>query len=703
MQNMENKIRLLPEIVANQIAAGEVVNNPSSVVKEMMENAIDAGATSVTVNYRNAGLELIQIVDNGCGMSPLDARMAFDRHATSKITTLDDVYRLHTFGFRGEALASIAAVAQVELRTRRAEDEIGTVTVVNGGKFVSQTPAMCPAGSQFLVRNLFYTAPARRKFNSDRTRMVSDIKKEFRRVALCYPHVRCELMSNDMAIMTLPAASLQERIIDVVGRFIRTNLLEVAVDTSIVKVTGFVGRPSAAKQKNAEQYLFVNGRYFRSPQIYRSIMKAYEKLIPENCSPSFFLYLAVEPDRVDVNVHPQKTEVRFADADDVTQIVTAAVRSTLAKSGAVSMMDFDNSSAIEIPVMQSRPGALYSEPRSSSNDDYNPFREDYAAAAAADADVNFTGFDAPYDGSMEGAAHGAGTTAESAGESFVAGAALAPAAGRGPRVRQSDHAGGGLRDLSWSEMPLSGDFSVGDGRDAGHAEGGYRDIASSAVASGAEAMPETSAQEESTLEYIASAAVQQAIEHTEPVSFSDFLSLGNGYAVALCGGRSVAVDLRRAKERIVYDGCMAIVGHGSLPSQRLLFPERLVLSDGDYLLLEEHIAELAAVGFDLAPCGDSVVELRGIPSCIAVEQADRLLFDLLREMESAGDAGGRMREEMVRTIASRAARSAVRGLSREETASLLQQLCGCDNFSFSPSGKAIMTELTADDLKAKLS
>ena len=540
---MENKIRLLPEIVANQIAAGEVVNNPSSVVKEMMENAIDAGASSVTVNYRNAGLELIQIVDNGCGMSPLDARMAFDRHATSKISTLDDVYRLHTFGFRGEALASIAAVAQVELRTRRAEDEIGTVTIVNGGEFVSQTPAMCPAGSQFLVRNLFYTAPARRKFNSDRTRMVSDIKKEFRRVALCYPHVRFELMSNDMPIMTLPAASLQERIIDVVGRYIRSNLLEVAVDTSIVKVTGFVGRPSAAKQKNAEQYLFVNGRYFRSPQIFRSIMKAYEKLIPENCSPSFFLYLTVEPDRVDVNVHPQKTEVRFADADDVTQIVTAAVRSTLAKSGAVSMMDFDNSSAIEIPVMQSHPEVLYNEPRSSSNDDYNPFREDYAVAAPANEDVDFTGFDAPYDGSMD----------------------------------------------------------PSDGMPGGRSE--YRDIASAAV----DGHGNDASTGESSLEFIASAAVQQTIGDTDKdkrISFGDFLSLGNGYAVAICGGRSVAVDLRRAKERIVYDGCMAVVGVGALPSQQLLFPERLVLSQGDYALLCDRRDDLAAVGFDLVPCDD---------------------------------------------------------------------------------------------------
>ena len=378
----ENKIRLLPEIVANQIAAGEVVDNPSSVVKEMMENSIDAGARSVTVNFRQAGLELIQIVDDGCGMSPIDARMAFDRHATSKIRDFDDVYRLQTFGFRGEALASIAAVAQVELRTRQAEDELGTVTIVNGGEFVSQTPTMCPVGSQFFVRNLFYTAPARRKFNGDRTKMATEIKKVFRQVALCNPQVRCELMSNDMPIITLGAGSLMERIIDVVGKHIKTNLLEVDVDTSIVKIKGYVGRPAAAKQKNSEQYLFVNGRYFRSPQIYKAIMKAYEKLVPDNCSPSYFLYLTVEPDRVDVNVSPHKTEVRFADADDVNQIISAAVRSTLAKSGSVGMMEFERA-AVDIPVM--RDGEMiYAEPKVSDNADYNPFREDYVTDVGTD-------------------------------------------------------------------------------------------------------------------------------------------------------------------------------------------------------------------------------------------------------------------------------------------------------------------------------
>lgn len=708
---MENKIRLLPEIVANQIAAGEVVKDPSSVVKEMMENAIDAGATSVTVNFRNAGLDLVQIIDNGCGMSPLDARMAFDRHATSKITSFDDIYRLHTFGFRGEALASIAAVAEVELRTRRAEDELGTVTIVNGGEFVSQTPVMCPAGSQFLVRNLFYTVPARRKCNSDRTRMVSDIKKEFRRVALCYPQVRCELMSNDMSIMTLPSASLQERIIDVVGRYIRTNLLEVSVDTTIVKVSGFVGRPSAAKQKNAEQYLFVNGRYFRSPQIYRSIMKAYEKLIPDNCTPSFFLYLTVDTDRVDVNVHPQKTEVRFADSDDVTQIVTAAVRSTLAKSGAVAMMDFDNSSSIEIPVMKSRPEVLYSEPRSSSNDEYNPFHEDYAPSGApSDEDVDFSGFDAPYDGSMEGvpsAGNSNAATAPGTELSMMDIPSRGGAGSGGGRSRRGRSGGQGLRDMSWGEMPVNGDFTVEAGATASASVQNYFDIASSAMSpldmEDGDSGLESPAEEGSSLEFIASGAVQQSIEHKEQVSFSDFMPLGNGYAVAICNGRSVAVDLRRARERIIYDSYVAAIGRSAVPSQELLFPERLVLSESDYALLGEHAEELSAVGFHLEPCGDCAVEMRGVPSCVAAEQADSLLFDLLREIESAGDAGERMREEMVRTIASRAARSTVRGLSREETKSLLQQLGECDNFSFSPSGKAIMTDLTADDLKAKLS
>ena len=251
---------LLPEIVANQIAAGEVVNGPANVVKEMMENSLDAGATSVSVNYRNGGKDLIQIIDNGKGMSSVDARMAFDRHATSKIRSIEDVYALHTFGFRGEALASIAAVAEVELRTRREEDELGTLTEISGGTFRSQKPVSCSKGSQFMVRNLFYNVPSRRKFiDGDNSRLSSQIKSEFMRVALCYPEVEFELRQNDAPVYSLQPTNRKGRIIDVVGKHIKQNLLDVEVDTSVVRIEGFVGRPQASKKRNNEQYLFVNG------------------------------------------------------------------------------------------------------------------------------------------------------------------------------------------------------------------------------------------------------------------------------------------------------------------------------------------------------------------------------------------------------------------------------------------------------------
>ena len=693
---MENKIHLLPEIVANQIAAGEVVDNPASAIKEMMENSIDAGATSLTVNFRNAGLELIQIIDNGCGMSPLDARMAFDRHATSKIRNFDDVYRLQTFGFRGEALASIAAVAQVELRTRRAEDEVGTETIVNGGEFVSQRPTMCPVGSQFMVRNLFYTAPARRKFNSDRSKMVTEIKKVFRQVALCNPAVRCELMSNDMPIITLAASSLQERIIGIVGRHIKTNLLEVDVDTTIVKVQGYVGRPAAAKQKNAEQYLFVNGRYFRSPQIYRSIMKAYEKLIPEKDSPSYFLYLTIEPERVDVNVSPHKTEVRFADAEEVCQIISAAVRSTLAKSGNVSMMDFENSVAIDIPVMGDPANVVYSEPRSTTIEGYNPFSDNYIDASASELDIE-TAFDDPIQ-----------LMGLQMPKEKKASAKRTPT--KGETVDR-------LRDVAWSDMASMGDFALREIPSAGLAEiqmeefvpkpkaqaepmEGYREITSS----GFEAIDISSFGEvegESSIEFIPS-AVQQRIEQAEQLEFSAVMPLKGGYAIAMAAGRTMIVDLRRAKERLLYDEYMSMLGVGAAPSQQLLFPERLLLSVEDYALLREHEVEFAALGFDIHLKEDCEVELCGIPSSIVGEGADTLLYDLLREVEASGDARERMREDMARMMAVRASRQLARQLSVREAEELLGRLSAAENYSYSPSGKAIMAELTIEELKAKL-
>lgn len=687
---MENKIRLLPEIVANQIAAGEVVESPSSVVKEMMENAIDAGAKSVVVNFRNAGLELLQIVDDGCGMSPMDARMAFDRHATSKIKSFEDIYRLSTFGFRGEALASIAAVAQVELRTRQANDEVGTVTIVNGGEFISQNPTMCPVGSQFLVRNLFYTAPARRKFSSDKAKIVTNIKREFRRVALCNPQVKCELMSNDMPIITLPSGTLLERIIDVVGRHIKSNLLEVAVDTSIVKVTGYVGRPAAAKKLNSEQYLFVNGRYFHSPQIYRSIMRAYEKLIPEKCTPSFFLYLTVDAERVDVNVSPHKTEVRFADAEDVNQIIHAAVRSTLAKSGNVAQIDFDNQVSIDIPVLGAGASTVYTEPRSVTNQEYNPFREDYASEPSADFDENAIVDDVPLeDIAIAPPSVGVKPMREvvsSIGRNWAGQSA-------GEDVNDIPR----LRDVAWADMPSAAEFGLDVPPQPIVSEVGYRDVASCFTGM----LPE---EEESSLEFVEEqSTVQQVLPHQMSMSFEDVMIAGNGYAIATSQGRLLIVDLRRAKERVLYDGYISSMWRGGCASQKLLFPEALTLSEDDYQLLEEHLVEFAALGFDIELLGEGRVELRGVPSSSVGDESDRLLYDLLQEVSQAGSAVDKMREDMVRVMAVRGSRAMGRSVLREDAEYLLRQLSECENYTYTPSGKVIMSEMTLQELKNKLS
>ena len=661
---MADKIRLLPEVVANQIAAGEVVNRPSSVVKEMMENALDAGATSVKVNFRDGGKDLIQIVDDGCGMSPIDARMAFDRHATSKIGAVEDIYALHTFGFRGEALASIAAVAQVELRTRQEGDEVGTQTEINGGQFASQTPVMCPVGAQFFVRNLFYNVPARRRFLDKSTTSASHIKAEFQRIALCNPQVAFELYANDAPVYTLQASSLAGRIVDVVGRHIKQNLLEVEADTSIARIEGYIGRPAAAKKRNSEQYLFVNGRFFKSSYLTSAILKAYEKLIPENCQPSYFLFLTIDPGRIDVNVHPQKTEVKFADEEAVWQIINAAVRETLAKTGAVPLMDFDRDGVVEIPVLQR--GAVYSEPQAMSNSDYNPFREEYIDPTAPDPNEDFTGFDVPYrDG-------GAVSDNSAAGFRTGGGRGAAPAFPRG----------GGRSGLpatddgEFEEFESGGGFEIASG-------GGFDDSALDFIPS--EAAPE-----------------QQRFDMAQRPEFTDPMPLPGGYVAALLGGRFVVVDVRRARERILYEDYLRMLGNGSSVSQQLLFPERLVLSGDEYALLEENAVEFASLGFDIDFCGEGAVEVKGTPADMPADAVDKLLFELLQAFATPVSLADVRREKIAAVMACSGSKGAGRMLSREEAAALLAQLADTGSFSFSPSGKAITAEITPEDLRAKL-
>ncbi len=691
---MADRIRLLPEVVANQIAAGEVVCRPASVVKEMMENAIDAGARSVKVNFRDGGKELIQIVDDGCGMSPIDARMAFDRHATSKIQSVDDIYALRTFGFRGEALASIAAVAQVELRTRQAGDEMGTQTTINGGQFAGQQPVMCPVGSQFFVRNLFYNVPARRRFLDKSTTSASQIKSEFQRVALCNPQVAFELYANDAPLYSLGATTLAGRIVDVVGRHIKQNLLEVGAETSIASVEGFIGRPAAAKRRNTEQYLFVNGRYFKSPYLVSAILKAYEKLIPESCQPSYFLYLTIDPARIDVNVHPQKTEVKFADEEAVWQIVHAAVRETLAKTGAVPLMDFDRQSDVEIPVLNR--AAVYSEPRAMSNADYNPFREEYIDPSAPDPNVDFTGFDVPY--------AGGGTLSDARlGDTAAGRAAAGTAAGRmaagGGSWRSVQTGGAAMGDAFEDKEFVSGGF-------AAVAENGRSDFAEEfeEFESGCAVGCEGAEGSESGLDFIPSGcdAEQQQLEVAAAVRFTAPVPLAGGYVAAQLDGRLVVVDVRRARERIFYEEYLRIVGRGSAVGQQLLFPERLELSDDEYALLEENAVEFAALGFDIEFLGSNAVEVKGTPADLPADSVDRQLFDLLQAFATPVSLQQVRREKIAAVMARGSAKSAPRNLSPEEAQTLLDRLSATGNISFSPSGKTVTAEISLEDIRAKL-
>lgn len=669
---MADRIRLLSEIVANQIAAGEVVEQPASVVKEMMENALDAGARSVQVNYRNGGLELIQIVDNGCGMSPIDARMAFDRHATSKIVSADDIYNLHTFGFRGEALASIAAVAQVELRTRQEEDELGTVTTLNGGKFVAQEPTMCPVGSQFFVRNLFYNVPARRRrFETRVQAAATQIKNEFQRVALCYPETAFELYANDAPVYSLAAGTLAERIVNVVGHHFKQNLLEVSADTTIASVKGFIGRPSAARRRpSAEQFLFVNGRFFKSNYLTSAILKAYEKLIPESMQPSFFLYLTVDPARIDVNIDPHKTEIHFADEQAVWQIVNAAARETLSKTGAVPMMDFDRRNTVEIPVLQQ--GVVYDEPAALSNADYNPFNETYIDPTAAAPDVDFTGFDVPY-------------TDETPEQSSSPRPAPKPAPA--PRSRRS-HTPNIAPNTDFEVFASSG--------------GDFDEFPSAAIAPAAtKSRPDEPAA--SQLEFIPSAEPeQQQLELVHETRFSAALPLNGGYLATTLNGRLVVVDLRRARERIRYEDYIRMLHAGTAVSEQLLFPEKLTLSLDEYTLLEEHAVEFAALGFDLEFCGNETVEVKGTPADLPTDAVDRLVYELLQTFASPVSLEEVRRDKIATLMARAGSRTAPRTPTPEEAAALLEQLAATGNCSFSPSGKAIMTEIAPDELKNRL-
>ncbi len=371
---MQNIIQLLPDSVANQIAAGEVVQRPASVVKELVENAIDAGATAVSIIIKDAGSTLVQVVDNGCGMSELDARLAFERHATSKIRSAADLFQLHTFGFRGEALASIVSIAEVEVKTRTADSEVGTRLLISGSEVQQQEPVACPVGTSIAVKNLFYNVPARRKFLKKPETEFRHIETELRRIALCHPGVALTLYDDGKKVFDLVAAGLKQRIVALFGTVKGTRgLIDVEVKTQVVRLNGFVTIPENATKEQDKQFLFVNGRYFQSAYFRSAVQRAYEQLLPQGSYPSYFIYLEVDPAKIDVNIHPTKTEIKFEDEQVIWQILHAAVRESIGKYALAPTLDFETSGTVEIPVL--RPDTVVTVPQVAVDPSYNPFNE----------------------------------------------------------------------------------------------------------------------------------------------------------------------------------------------------------------------------------------------------------------------------------------------------------------------------------------
>ena len=369
---MKDIIQLLPDSVANQIAAGEVIQRPASVIKELVENSIDAGATKIIVVVTDAGRTSIQVIDDGKGMTETDARLAFERHATSKISKAEDLFNLHTMGFRGEALASVAAVAQVELKTRTVDNEVGTCLSIAGSKVTGQEPVACAVGSIFKIDNLFYNVPARRKFLKSNATELNNIMTAYERIVLVYPEIEFQLISNGTELINLHKGTVRHRVAELFGKKLAQDLLPLEVETSMCRITGFVGKPESARKKASHEYFFVNGRYMKHPYFHKAVQSAFERMVPVGMHVPYFIYFEVEPTDIDVNIHPTKTEIKFENEQVIWQILTAAVKDALGKFCEVPTIDFDTEGKPEIPVLDNNNYNIM-QPATTFSPTYNPF------------------------------------------------------------------------------------------------------------------------------------------------------------------------------------------------------------------------------------------------------------------------------------------------------------------------------------------
>lgn len=653
---MNDIIQLLPDSVANQIAAGEVIQRPASVIKELVENSIDAGATLINVVCVDSGRTSIQVTDNGKGMSETDARLSFERHATSKIRQADDLFNLHTMGFRGEALASIAAVAQVELRTRRPDDDLGTALTIAGSRFVSQEPVQCPVGCNFTISNLFYNVPVRRKFLKSNTTELNNIVTAFERIALVYPDVAFTLYNNQTELYNLKAGGLRQRIVDVIGKKINQHLLPIDIDTTMCKISGFVGKPESARKKGARQFFFVNGRYMKHPYFHKAIMTAYERLVPEGEQIPYFIYFTVNPTDIDVNIHPTKTEIKFENEQTVWQILTAAVRDAVGMFNDVTAIEFDTEGQPDIPALGAMPQADISAPKVQYNPAYNPFNEPSAQRSSAAPD----NWEQLYEGLSS--AHSRQQSAPSLFGNDTGGVIQSRS-----NVANKPFADNGI--------VLSKGFSKPDGLNAESAEFNALSADTDMLSASTEPSP---------------------LEEKSPTHYQ----YKGRYIMTSVKSGLMIIDQYRAHTRILYEGYIEQMQKRRPSSQKPLFPNTIHFSASDKVVVEAVMPELQNIGFELTPNEEGDYTITAVPSGLDGLDYVALVQDLVASArEKTTSAIDDINHSIALELARNAAVTYGQVLTNAEMENIVNSLFACSNFSYTPDGKKILTMLRQTDLE----
>ena len=653
---MNDIIQLLPDSVANQIAAGEVIQRPASVIKELVENSIDAGATLINVVCVDSGRTSIQVTDNGKGMSETDARLSFERHATSKIRQADDLFNLHTMGFRGEALASIAAVAQVELRTRRPDDDLGTALTIAGSRFVSQEPVQCPVGCNFTISNLFYNVPVRRKFLKSNTTELNNIVTAFERIALVYPDVAFTLYNNQTELYNLKAGGLRQRIVDVIGKKINQHLLPIDIDTTMCKITGFVGKPESARKKGARQFFFVNGRYMKHPYFHKAIMTAYERLVPEGEQIPYFIYFTVNPTDIDVNIHPTKTEIKFENEQTVWQILTAAVRDAVGMFNDVTAIEFDTEGQPDIPALGTMPQADISAPKVQYNPAYNPFNEPSAQRSSAAPD----NWEQLYEGLSS--AHSRQQSAPSLFGNDTGGVIQSRS-----NIANKPFADNGI--------VLSKGFSKPDGLNAESA--GFNALSADT-------------------DMLSASTEPSPLEEKSPTHYQ----YKGRYIMTSVKSGLMIIDQYRAHTRILYEGYIEQMQKRRPSSQKPLFHDTIHFSASDKVVVEAVMPELQNIGFELTPNEEGDYTITAVPSGLDGLDYVALVQDLVASArEKTTSAIDDINHSIALELARNAAVTYGQVLTNAEMENIVNSLFACSNFSYTPDGKKILTMLRQTDLE----